>query len=363
MAADASLSFITSACAYYETLLAALAAARRSVRVQMYCIEDDAQGRAFQAALIERARAGLRVELMYDSVGSLNTPQSFFDEIAAAGAQVREYHPVNPRAAWPRLSLGRLIRRNHRKMTLIDGETFFVGGMNIGERFLDWADIMVHGHGPETAARLERAFERVWFRRRDPLLARWRARSGSKTAQEVEVLDFSPRFQNYPVKRAYLAAIKRARHRVWIAQAYFIPRRKLLKALARAARNGVDVRLIVPDVSDVRVADLAAWPALARLAKAGVTVMRYHGAMMHAKFAVIDSAWATVGAANLDSMSLYWNLELNLALRRPRDVEKLAAIFNEYEMKSRPVTVAQAAARPWSQRLLSRLLYAYSWIL
>lgn len=363
MAEDGSLSFITSARDYYRRLLEAVRAARHSVRVQMYALENDVEGRSFRDALMERARAGLRVELMYDSIGSLNTPQAFFDELAAAGAAVREYHPVNPRAAWPRLSLARLFRRNHRKLVIIDTRVWFLGGMNIGERFLDWADIMLHGDDPAVATELERAFDRVWSPRRDPLLARWRARRRHTAEREVEVLDFRPRFQNYPVKRAYLAAIKRARHRIWIAQAYFIPRRKLLKALARAARRGVDVRLIVPNESDVRVADLASWPALSRLAKAGVTVMRYHGAMMHAKFAVVDSAWATAGGANLDSMSLYWNLELNLALRHPRHVQKLAAIFNEYEMKSRAVTAAEAAARPLSQRLLSRLLYAYSWIL
>lgn len=353
------LDIITSAAEFYTRLYSELASARESIRVQIYCLEEGPLTEEFQRILLDRTARGVRVELMYDSVGSMGVSSGYFDRLSEGGVTVVEYNPINPRRAKRPFRLGRFFRRNHRKLFIIDSRVFYLGGMNMGERFLDWEDVMIRGEGGPVE-QLETSFDMVWDK--PPLVERVMLPRPA-TGQKVEVYDCVPKTRNYPAKRLYIAAIKRSRYRVWIAQAYFIPRRKIVKALIRAAARGVDVRIVMPDRSDVKMADLAAWPVIKRLLKHGITVSRFTGRMMHSKFAVIDDHWVTVGTANLDSMSLYWNIELNLVIRDPQTVAVMAGIFTDYESRSRVVGRDELRQRPLSLQLLGRLLYYYSWIL
>ncbi|MGK7345594.1 MAG: phospholipase D-like domain-containing protein [Candidatus Nitrospinota bacterium M3_3B_026] len=356
-----SFTLIRSAEKFYSALFEDLSRAEKSIRIQMYCIEWGRIAERLRKALIERARAGVSVDLVYDSVGSLGLPSFYFNEMVEAGARVVEYHPIDPRKAPSGFSFRALFRRNHRKLILIDSRIYYLGGMNIGERFLDWEDIMVRGEGVGPVADLEKTFKDALDkepRPKRPLLPPRRAGSA-----RIEVCDCRPRLHSYPMKRLYIAAIKRAKERVWIAQAYFLPRRKLAKALIHAAEKGVDVRVIIPDISDMMVVDLATWAAVKKLLRSGVKVFRFQDRMLHSKMAVIDDHWMTVGTANLDSMSFYWNLETNLVIRDPEIVENGAELFREYEAASRPVGRDEPDNRPLPLRLAGRALYYYSWIL
>jgi len=353
-----SFTLLDAAADFYESLVADLAAAKESVRMEMYCIEEGPIAWRLRDVLAERAAAGVEVRLIYDSIGCLSVSDGYFYTLTRAGARVREYHPVNPGRTAERFSIRNLFRRNHRKLIIIDSRIYYLGGMNIGERFVDWADLMARGEG-EPVAELAASFESVWRKKR----FRPGRRAGRESGQAIQVCDCRPKLRNYPVKRLYLSAIKKAKKRVWIAQAYFIPRRRLVKALIRAKQRGIDVRVLMPDRSDVTVADLAAWPGIRRLADHGVKIFRFREGMFHAKLAVIDDGWATVGTANLDSMSFYWNLEINLVIKKPEIVFLLSDIYEKYQGRCRLMDREEPRNLPWITRTLARLLYYYGWIL
>ena len=355
---DYSIRLIRSEDEFYSSLFEDLRRARGSIRIQMYCVEWGGLAEEFKNILMERARSGVSVDLVYDSVGCLNTPAYYFNEMAEAGVRVVEYHPIDPRRLRGPFSLRRLFRRNHRKLVVIDSRVYYLGGMNIGERFLGWEDIMVRGKG-RPAGDLERTFDSVLEKKP----ARSKPGRGPGPDPGVYVVDCMPRQNNYPIKRLYISAIKRAKKRVWIAQAYFLPRRKIVKALVRAAQRGVDVRVVVPDVSDVLVVDLASWPVIGRLVRRGVKVFRFTGSMLHTKMAIIDDDWMTVGTANLDSMSFYWNMETNLVIHDRKIVDEASGIFGDYQLRSRAVPVDEVENMPLPRRAIGRMLYYYSWIL
>jgi cardiolipin synthase len=357
-ATPARFEIIRSAALFYSRLFSDIEAARESVLIQMYMVDEDNVGLEFSSLLRKKAAQGLRVVLIYDSVGSMNTPTSFFDRMIHDGVAVTEHHPVNPGRAPGPFSIRALMRRNHRKLAVLDNKIYYLGGMNIGERFLDWEDITVRGEG-NTAAVLAQTFAEPAKGSGRPRPPKFR----ELAAKRIQVCDSRPRFQNYPMKRMHLTAIKKARERIWIAQAYFIPRSKIVKALIRAAQRGVDVRIVAPDRSDVMVADLAAWVPMRRLMRHGVKVLRYTAGMLHSKFTVIDADWVTTGTANLDSMSIYWNLETNLVIRDGEIAGSFARIFEDYQAKSRLVDADEPANRSWTVRLVGRMLYHYSWLL
>jgi len=351
------LAFIRSAPEFYSALFDDLREARETIQIQIYCIERGGVAEDFKSILIERAAAGVKVDLVYDSVGCIGMPFYFFKELSEAGVNVIEYHPINPGRIKGPFSLRKLFRRNHRKIFLIDSHIYYLGGINLGERFIDWEDIMVRGEGGP-AHDLKDSFTGVLGGRtpRLPLLIR-------PSESPVQVCDCRPMRRNYPIKRLYISSIKKSRKRVWIAQAYFIPRRKLVKALIRAVLRGVDVRVVIPDVSDVRIVDLATWPSVKRLLRHGVKVGRFMDGMLHTKMALIEDNWLTVGTANLDSMSFYWNLETNLVIRDPHLVKKAAQVFADYEARSRVMGKEEPDERPLFLRALGKALYYYSWIL
>jgi cardiolipin synthase len=354
---DPPLELIRSPRLFYERLLTDLAAAVSSIRVEMYIVEPGDVTDRLVDILVAKAVAGVSVGLIYDGFGSFHLTGAGVERLRRAGASVREYHPINPVRREGPLSIRGLFRRDHRKLVVIDGRVYYVGGMNIGERFADWEDLMGRGEGrpvEELAASFDQA------------LAAQAPIPGEKLARlrrrRIEFLDSRPKLGAYPIKRLYLRMIKKARRRVWIAQAYFLPRHRLLKALSKAAQRGVDVRIVVPDRSDVMVADLAAWPAITRLVKKGIPVARFGEGMLHTKMAIIDDT-LVFGAANLDSMSLYWNRELALMVRLPDTVLEAEAIFADYERRARPVTRATIRARPLWSRVVGRLLRPFHWIL
>ncbi|MBF0170549.1 MAG: hypothetical protein HQK87_05605, partial [Nitrospinae bacterium] len=215
----------------------------------------------------------------------------------------------------------------------------------------------IRGEGAP-AAELAEGFDRVMEGKRPPA----RKPTLPDTSRPVVALDSRPTLGVYPVKRMYMGRIKKARRRIWIAQAYFLPRHRFRKALARAVGRGVDVRVIIPDRSDVRAADLAAWAPVGKLMSHGVKVARYAAGMLHTKMALIDDT-LIVGAANLDSMSLYWNRELALMIREPSVVAAAERLFADYETKALPTTAAMVGSRPWGERFAGWLLRPFLWIL
>lgn len=334
----------------FPAMLEAIDAAGRWVHLEVFTFREDVVGNRFAHALTAAARRGVRVRVLVDGLGSLTTTDGFLARMREAGVQTAVFHPVAPwKPKWG------LVRRDHRKILVVDGDVGFTGGLNIdvchaseSQGGRGWRDTHVRVRGP-AVAELDRVFLETWRRHAPPAsrprmldFDRFPEPAGHQAVQVYAQKVSLP--LHSPIRRAYLRAIASARRRVWITNPYFLPDARLLRALLRAARRGVDVRVLVPAVSDVRVVDLAARPLFRRLVRGGVRVLLYRRSILHAKTAVVDDRWATVGSFNLDPAS-FQNLELNLVVHDPAFTDALAQDFLD---DCKFAVQLSGAREPWS---------------
>ena len=344
----------------YPAMLEALAAARRSILFETYILAADRTGDRFKDVLIDRAKAGVAVRLIYDAVGSFGLPGGWVDELRAAGCQVIDFNPIAP---WRRRF--RLSHRDHRKILVVDDEVAFTGGLNIGDDYAPmdeggrgWHDMHCRVTGP-IVMDLARLFRQTWLRaggERFPL-----TRSASSVvgagACFVRLLNNTFLRQRTSIRRAYAHVIRAARESVLIENAYFLPDRALRRALTRARKRGVDVRVIVPGHSDVRMVEWAALYVLRGLAHHGVGILRWRGPMMHAKTAVVDATWSTIGSYNFDAQSRFNNLELTVEILDHEVGAALEASFERDAANCDPYDVDAWRKLPWWTKALAWLSY------
>ena len=346
----------------FPPMLEAIAGATDHIHVEVFILSDDVVGRRFSDALCERARAGVEVRLIYDGVGSLATPDAFFDRMRAAGVKTMQFHPVAPwRRHWG------LSRRDHRKILVVDGRIGFAGGLNFDachaspdQGGAGWRDTHARIEGP-AVAELNRCFLDTWVARAAPEdvprdLARYLVPPPAAGEMDVQVVANRMRPGRSPIRRAYLAALESARKRIWITNPYFLPDARLIQALTAAAKRGVDVRILVPARSDVRVVDLAARPIFRHLVHRGVRVYQWQASILHAKTAVVDDDWSTVGSFNLDPAS-FTNLELNLNVRHAGFAETVARTFREDLRRSAELVPTRVDRSPAHLRLAESMLH------
>ncbi|MBN1489869.1 MAG: phosphatidylserine/phosphatidylglycerophosphate/cardiolipin synthase family protein [Phycisphaerae bacterium] len=346
LAQDVRLYF--SGRAVYEDMLADIERAEREIGLEMYIFEDDEIGRRFRDALVRQVEAGRCVRVIYDGLGCLDTPESFFESMRQAGVQVYAFNPIGGSRLlrnWRKVD-----RRNHRKLLVVDDRVAYLGGINISAELADWEDAHVRLEGRiARSARL--SFERVWTRRY-PRVSLQRTRRHWLHQHRSLILDGFPMPDFSPVKRTHLHLFSRARRRIRIAHAYFIPDRRIIRELGKAVRRGVDVDVLVPAHSDVRFADLARRHVLGRLLRAGVRVRRLAKPMLHTKAALADEHYAIVGSANLNRTSFFRNLEIALWSRDARVVRPLAERFDRLWEVATPYTLADHRRRDrWRQFL------------
>ena len=308
----------------YPAMLAAIAGAQQSICLETYILVADRTGDRFKDALIERARAGVAVRLIYDAVGSFGLPGAWVDEMRVAGCTVIDFNPIAP---WRRRF--RLSHRDHRKILVVDNVVAFTGGLNIAKEYASVADGGGGWHDMHCRVTggivldLARMFRRTWLRAGGeyykpprPVGDVPKPEPGSTPGPTafVRLLDNTRRRQRATVRRTYLHVIRTARDSVLIQNAYFLPDRGMRRALSNAVRRGVDVRVIVPKRSDVRLIEWASLYVLRVLARQRVKVLRWGGVMMHAKTAVVDATWSTVGSYNFDAQSRFNNLEVTIEI-------------------------------------------------
>ncbi|MDP8256466.1 MAG: phospholipase D-like domain-containing protein [Candidatus Alcyoniella australis] len=340
----------------YPRMLGDIERAQRAIHWEMYIFADDPVGELFRDALARRAAAGVEVLLLVDALGSLGTPSTFFDSVRRAGGTVRFFNPL---ALW-RHGGGRYRalpwdRRDHRKLLVIDHELAYVGGINLGNQFLHWEDLQLRVEGPG-AARLAESFQSVW--RADPrILFRRMLEPYRSTSRLIDVLDGFPAPDYSPIKKAYVSIIKRARSTLWLSQSYFFPSRKLRRELAKAVARGVDVRLMLPAHSDIYVVEMASRRLYAKLLKQGVRIYLYEPTMLHTKWACVDGRQSIVGSANLDPVSLFHTLEIDLLIRSEELAAQLEELFKHNIERCRALDFTSWSRRPWLDRLRERLWY------
>jgi cardiolipin synthase len=348
----------------FPAMLEAIAGARRQVLLEMYWFDSDSAGRRFAQALMDAAARGVQVAVLYDSLGSIEASTSMFDEMEQSGVRVIEYNPLLP---WRRkLDSGRLSRRDHRKILVVDGDVGFTGGINLSDHWLpieeggqNWRDDMVMLRGPAVAGLVD-AFRRTWYAQRGPRLELPTSAAGTSAGTlNVRVLtENGPRFRR-EIVTAYLYRIYGAKRRVWITNSYFMPNRKIVRALKRAADRGVDVRILLPGKSDVEVVRHAGRALWGGLLRHGVRIYEWHKTILHSKTAVIDGTWSTIGSLNLDYRSLFWNLEVNVAVLDQEFGSLMERSYEQDFAASQEVDPKAFFFRPLGQRLLEYGLYRF----
>lgn len=303
----------------YPAMLEAIAAARRTVCLETYILRDDATGQRFFAALSERARAGVLVLLMYDAWGS-DVAEASLAKLAEAGVKVSAFRPFRIVRSLSR-AVARHGRRNHRKSLVVDGRVGFTGGMNVADDYAPvadggggWRDTHLRVSGPSARA-LEALFRETWRRNRGPGYdaTRFEGDPGVlPAAGAVRIVGNGFVRTRKEVRRAYEQAFEAARERIFVTNAYFLPPPSLLRRLFAAAKRGVRVAVVLAATTDVKTVLYAARWLYPRLLYAGIELYEWtDGRVLHAKTAVIDGAWTTVGSTNLDTLSLSRNLEVN----------------------------------------------------
>jgi cardiolipin synthase len=354
-AGDSDITVYTYGQDLYRDMLAAIDAATGRIYLETFIWKNDPIGRAFKRALVRAANRGVGVYVVFDEFANLVVPRRFFRFPRAIHVK---HHPlfVGGWGFW----LPRNSGRNHRKLLVVDGRVAFVGGYNIGALYAtDWRDTHVRVTG-QAVADLENAFVdywNLWPTRRHPELADPRHRSWHSP---IRVHRNIPRQLIYPIRYMYLDAIDRAGQRVWLTHAYLIPDGDLVTSLTDAAERGVDVRIIVPERSNHIVADWVSRGCYRTLLAGGVRLFLYQGAMVHAKTALIDDSWTTVGTANLDRLSLSGNYEINLEMIDRAVNAKMVEVFELDLTNCRELTLDEWVRRHFMLKFSEALLRPFS---
>jgi cardiolipin synthase len=342
----------------FPAMFRSLDRAQSCIVLEMYIFSDDATGKEFLDRLVRAAMRGVQVMVLLDSWGAWDLSDSFWDSLRAAGGRVRWFHPI---------SRGLLPFRNHRKMLLVDNRIAYIGGMNIADEYYrggkgsaPWRDNMLEIDGPEAAV-LHRSFLRMWHRAHTPLrrlLFRLRRQQTNKIGHpdRIRFLESGPHDPLRRVRRVYRQVIQNAFTSIDLAMGYFYPHGKILRALKRAVRRGVRVRLLFPEKTDVPLARWAAHGLYGRMLRAGVEIWEYQPAMLHSKLAITDST-LIIGSANLDIRSGMFNYELVAVANDGSLAAQARSDFEEDLRQSVPIRLEEWRKRPFVQKLKERFSY------
>tara|TARA_R110002096_G_scaffold155907_1_gene320304 strand:+ start:5643 stop:6911 length:1269 start_codon:yes stop_codon:yes gene_type:complete len=363
---DSQATLLIDGPSTYKAMLEAIGAARETVHIETYIFADDEVGQQFADALIERSRAGITVRLIYDSIGSWISDDDFFELLTDAGVHVQAFNRLNPLAGGNPLKAN---NRTHRKLLIVDDEIAFTGGINVSNTYSSasnerlrrrsdpllsgWRDTHVAVRGPAVAA-FQAAFASNWDG--DDLSFtpdEFPACNAPGPCNDVVAVLLSEggNGQESPIYRAYLEAMRRAETRIWITQAYFAPDKAFLNLLGDAAARGVDVRLIVPGISDSAAILHASRSRYGELLKRGIRIYETSGTFLHAKTAVIDGIWSTVGSSNLDYRSFLHNDEVNAIIMGQYFGRQMEAQFELDLNETREVTLDDWKRRPFFDRV------------
>ncbi len=346
----------------FAAMAESIESAAESVNLETYRFGGDSTGRIFAELLARAAKRGVRVRLIYDSVGSLELAPETETFMRNAGVQILEYHPVapwRPRWAWN--------KRDHRKLLICDGKVGFIGGANISDEHapkeqggLDWPDAHARVEGP-AAHQLECLFRAVWHKETDRWFDVNSHRGSAPGAAAVRIVGNHDILKRFAIREAYANALRAAKFEVAIANSYFIPNWRIRRSLAQAVRRGVAVRVLVPGDSDI----LSAWYAMranyGSLLARGVRIFEWQGPMMHAKAVVVDKKWCAVGSYNLDHRSLLHNLEANLQTTDTTFAAELMQRFDLGVAGSQEMRLDAWRRRSWLERGLERFFSSFDY--
>ena len=348
----------TSGRTMLQSLLKELQKATRHIHLEFYIFEDDAVGRMVRDVLIEKARAGIEVRILYDDVGCWHVPNRFFEEMRAAGIEVRSFLKVR----FP-LFTSKVNYRNHRKVAVIDGRIGFIGGMNLAQRYVNgfswgiWRDthLLLEGkavHGLQTT------FLQDWYFVDRTLLtaARYFPKVDPCGLSLVQIVTSEPVGPWKEIMQGLVMAIMGARKYFYIQTPYFLPTDSILVAMQTAALAGIDVRLMLPLKADSRITHLASCSYLDNILNAGVKVYLYKKGFLHSKLMVSDDELSTVGSTNMDFRSFEHNFEVNAFIYSEETALQMREIFLQDQRECIQLHPKSWAKRPWHRKTLESMV-------
>ena len=338
----------------FSDMLQGVRRATRYVLVQFYVVRDDRLGAAFRRVLADRVASGVRVYLLYDDVGSENLSSRYVDSLIQAGVSVCSF---NGRKSWY-IRHSRINYRNHRKIVVVDGESAWVGGMNIGDEYVHrdpvlspWRDTHVQVRGPSVlCCQMSFIEDWYWATGEVPPLD-WDAAPVQDEGRAVLTIPTGPADELESCGLVFTQMIALSRKRVWIANPYFVPDAATLSALVLAAQRGADVRVLLPGRPDHYTTWLASLSFVPELIRGGVTVYLYESGVLHQKVALIDDGLCTVGTANFDNRSFHINFEITLAFLDKEFAQEVAAMLERDFAGARVVSADVVQARPFPFRV------------
>ena len=345
----------TSGYDFFPSLLMEIGKAEHHIHLDTFIISDDPLGRIVADALIDKAKQGVEVRLIYDDVGSWRTPNSFFTRMRNEGVEVYAFMPVRFPAFTSRVNY-----RNHRKICVIDGEVGFIGGMNIARRYVQgtvrqpWRDTHVKITGSAVYG-LQRAFLVDWYFVSKILITERSYYPEIIIGQNdnlVQVVTSSPTSLWPEIEQGYVRILTNAKHYVYMQTPYFLPTNPILFAMRVAALSGVDVRLMIPYETDTKVVEWASRSYVMEAAKAGVKILLYREGFNHSKLLVSDDAMATIGSTNVDFRSFENDFEANAFFYDKEIALRVKEVFLKDQSGSLDLEdVRRLIKRPFLQRL------------
>ena len=338
----------------FPAMLDAIRSAQHTITFETFIYWSETIGKEFSDALIERAKAGVKVHVMLDFMGSIKMDLAIIDAMKEAGVHVQRYH----KPAWWKFT--RLNNRTHRKLLIIDGKTGFTGGVGIADQWRGqaqdkdhWRDTHFRVEGP-VVGQMQAVFNDNWTKATGQVLdgPHYFPALEARGDHDAQMFSSSPTGGSGSMHLMYLIAINAARHSIHLSSAYFVPDELTIKALVAAVKRGVDVRIITPgpdiDSDVVRAASRERWGDLLR---AGVKIAEYQPTMYHVKALVVDSMMVSVGSTNFDNRSFSINDEANLNVMHREFAKQQVEIFEADWAKSKLITLQAWENRPWTEKV------------
>jgi len=358
---DNRVDIYTDGYQFICSLLAAIGSAQDHIHFETYIIEDDALGRLIADALIDKARAGVEVRLIYDNVGCWNVRNKFFERMRDGGIDVHSFMPVKFPAFTSKVNY-----RNHRKLCVVDGKVGFIGGMNIALRYVKgmrhqgWRDTHLRVEGSGVYA-IQRAFLIDWYFVDRTLITsrKYYPEINKDICNDciMQVVTSSPITPWPDIMQGYVRILLQAKKYVYMETPYFLPTEPILFALRTAALAGVDVRLMIPEHGDAKLVEWASRSYVFEVAEAGVSVYYYKGEFNHSKLLVSDDSICTCGSTNVDFRSFENNFESNAFFYDEDMALRMKSVYLEDEKQCIPLKeLKNISHRPFRERLWESLI-------
>ena len=360
-----SLALLKTGGDFFGELFAAIQQAERSVYLEFYIVRADRTGKSLAGLLENAVERGVEVCLLYDYMGSFDTPAAYFRELESHGVHCTPFNPPPFRngISW-------FDKRDHRKIAVIDSRVAFAGGLNIGDEYagagksLYWRDLGVRLEGA-AVNELSRLFCENWQSEASSFpLSHCAADFNAVVGEDdVAIVSGGPHHNRSRIRAAFRMAISGAQKSIKIETPYFVPGPTIMRSLLRAVRRGVDVKLILPAQSDIPLVKIVNRISYATLIKGGIEIFEREGTILHGKVMLIDERWSVIGSANLDQRSFHRNFEVNVIVSSSDFGKQVAEMFSEDLALSRRISLEEHEKRGFMVRTLEKMISLLNWFL